>query len=347
MKRIFVVFAAGFLFAASMPAVCAAEIMPKALPASAAGAAERPIKLGTIAPRDSSYHKILLHMGESWRAGGVELKIYPGGVLGGEAEMVRRMKTGALDAALLTVSGLSDIDDSVRALQNMPLLFRSLDEVDFIGAQLRPRLEKNLRARGFVVLFWGDAGWVRFFSKNPVLTPDDLRRAKLFTWAGDPDALEIYKSAGFHPLPLETNDIVTSLQTGLINAVPMPPYIALAAQVYPLAPHMLEINWAPLVGALVVTERAWGRLTPAQQAALARAAAEHGTQIKQRNRQESDEAVEAMKKRGLVVHPLTPELEAAWRREAEAIYPTLRGKLVPADLFDEVRRLLQERRTKR
>ena len=318
-----------------------------ALFTSAITAAERPIKLGTIAPRDSSYHKILLHMGESWRASGVELKIYPGGVLGGEAEMVRRMKTGALDAALLTVSGLSDIDDSVRGLQNMPLMFRSLDEVDYIGEQLRPRLEKKLRAHGFVVLFWGDAGWVRFFSKNPVLTPDDLRRTKLFTWAGDPDAVEIYKSAGVHPLPLETNDIVTSLQTGMINAVPMPPYIALATQVYPLAPHMLEINWAPLVGALVVTERAWDRFTPAQQTALARAAAEHGKQIKQRNRLESDQAVEAMKKRGLVVHPLTPELEAAWRRETEAIYPRLRGKLVPADLFDEVRRLLQERRARR
>ncbi len=329
MKRIFVAFAACAFFAAMVHA------------------AERPIKLGTIAPRDSSYHKILLQMGQSWRASDVELKIYPGGVLGGEAEMVRRMKTGALDAALLTVSGLSDIDDSVRALQNMPLLFRSLDEVDYIGERLRPRLEKALRARGFVVLFWGDAGWVRFFSKAPVLTPDDLRRTKLFTWAGDTDAVTIYKSAGFHPLPLETNDIITSLQTGMINAVPMPPYIALATQVYPLAPHMLEINWAPLVGALVVTERAWNRLTPAQQTALARAAAAHGKLIKQRNRLESDQAVEAMKKRGLVVHPLTPELEAAWRRETEAIYPQLRGKLVPADLFDEVRRLLSERRARR
>lgn len=310
-------------------------------------AAERPVKLGTIAPRDSTYHKLLLQMGQSWHASGVELKIYPGAVLGGEAEMVRRMKTGALDAALLTVSGLSDIDDSVRGLQNMPLVFRSLDEVDYIGERLRPRLEKNLRARGFVVLFWGDAGWVRFFSKKPVLTPDDLRRTKLFTWAGDPDALEIYKDAGFHPLPLETNDIVTSLQTGMIDAVPMPPYIALATQVYPLAPHMLEINWAPLVGAMVVTERTWNRFTPAQQVALARAAAEQGREIKRRNRVESDQAVAAMKKRGLVVHPLTPELEAAWRRETEAIYPRLRGKLVPADLFDEVRRLLQERRARR
>jgi TRAP-type C4-dicarboxylate transport system substrate-binding protein len=310
-------------------------------------AESRPIKLGTIAPRDSSYHKILLRMGESWRASGVELKIYPGGFLGGEAEMVRRMKTGALDAAMLTVAGLSEIDDSVRALQNMPLLFRSLDEVDYIGVKLRPRLEKSLRARGFVVLFWGDAGWVRFFSKNPVLTPDDLRRTKLFTWAGDPDAVALYRSEGFHPLPLETNDIVTSLQTGLINAVPMPPYIALATQVYPLAPHMLEINWAPLCGALVVTEQAWDRLPSVQQAALARAAAQSGQEIQRRNRQESDEAVSAMKKRGLIVHPMTPELDALWRRETEAIYPRLRGRLVPADLFDEVRRLLEERRTQR
>jgi TRAP-type C4-dicarboxylate transport system substrate-binding protein len=107
---------------------------------------------------------------------------------------------------------------------------------------------------------------------------------------------------------------------------------------------MLDLNWAPLVGALVVTERSWNRLTPAVQLQLARAAAESGRQMKARNRIESDLAVEAMKKRHLVVHAVTPATEEAWRKAAEAAYPQIRGRIMPADLFDEVRRLLAEYR---
>lgn len=302
------------------------------------------IKLGTVAPKDSSFDKILVEMGQKWQKHDVVLKIYPGGTLGGEAEMVRRMKNGALDAGLLTVVGLSEIDDSVEALQSMPMMFRSLEEVDFIGEKLRPRLERRLRDKGFVVLFWADAGWVRFFSKSEILRPDDLKRTKLFTWAGDVEATDIYKAAGFRPVPLETNDILPSLQMGMINAVPLPPYVALATQVFKQAPHMLELNWAPLVGAFVITETAWNTFPPATQKALATAAADAGRTMKARNRLESDRAVEVMKKRDLRVHKVPPQFEAEWQRAAEQSYPMIRGRIVPVDLFDEVKRLLSEYR---
>jgi TRAP-type C4-dicarboxylate transport system substrate-binding protein len=307
------------------------------------------IKLGTVAPKDSSFHKILQGMGAKWAAapdGGVALKIYPGGVLGGEADMVKKMRIGQLDAALLTVTGLSQIDDSVEALQSMPMMFRSLEEVDYVGEKLRPRMEKELRAKGFVVLFWADAGWVRFFSKEPVVRPADLKKMKLFTWAGDANSVDIYKAAGYRPVPLETNDILPGLRTGMINAVPLPPYVALTAQVNDAAPNMLELNWAPLVGGFVVTERAWKKLTPQAQTALARAAAGAGRQMKVRNRAESNEAVAAMVKRGLKVQKVTPAVEAEWRKAAEVSYPQVRGKIVPEDLFDEVQRLLKQYRAK-
>ena len=121
------------------------------------------IRLATVAPKASSFHNILVGMGTKWEAQGVELKIYPGGARGGEADVVSLMRNGALDAGLLTAVGLSEIDPSVHALQSVPMLFQSLEEVDYVGERLRPRLEKRLRERGFVVLFWADAGWVRFF----------------------------------------------------------------------------------------------------------------------------------------------------------------------------------------
>ena len=303
------------------------------------------IKLGTIAPKDSSFHRILADMGKQWQAQDVDLKIYAGGVRGGEAEMVQYMRSGALDAALLTGVGLGTIDRSAEAIQSVPMLFRSLQEVDYTLARLQPRLERSLRDKGFVVLFWGDAGWVRFFSKRPITRPDDLRRMKLFAWSSDALAIELYKANGFRPVPLETNDILPGLQTGMIEAIPMPPYLALTTQVSAHAPNMLVIDWSPLVGALVVTEKCWNRLSPERQRELARAAALAGQQMKARNRRESDLAVESMKKRNLHVTALSPSAEAEWSRIAEKTYPRLRGQKIPADLFDEMLRLVGEYRS--
>jgi len=307
--------------------------------------AQQKLKLGTLAPKDSSFQRILTEMGGQWRAQGVELKIYAGGARGGEAEMVSHMRNGALDAGLLTAVGLSEIDPSVHALQSIPMLFQSLAEVDYVGEKLRPRLEKRLRVKGFVVLFWADAGWVRFFSKNRIVRPDDLRKARLFTWAGDVSSVNLYRLNGFQPVALETSDILPALSTGMIDAVPLPPYIALTTQVFVHAPNMLQLDWAPLVGALVITEKRWNLFSPDVQRELARAAADAGVQMKARNRAESNDAVVKMQQRGLHVTAIPPAVEAEWRQMVEEKHAQLRaGGKVPPDLFDEVVRLLVEYR---
>ena len=309
-------------------------------------AAQR-LKLATLAPSGSSYHKSLLTMREAWRkasGGAVDLVVYADGKLGGESDSVGLMSVNSIQAAMLTAIGLAEIEPDVAGLQNIPMGFHDFDEVDYVGQKLQPVLEERLAKKGFVVLFWSDAGWVRFFSKKPVVRPDDLKKLKLFTWAGDPPMLDIYKSAGFQPVPLETADILPSLQTGLIEAAPMPPVFALATQADTRAPFMLDLNWAPLVGACIVRQATWEKLPAAQREQMLKAAAQAGKEIKANSRQEADEAVAAMKKRGLQVTPVSPALEAEWRTAAEEAYPKIRGKIVPADIFDEVLRLLKEYR---
>lgn len=309
-------------------------------------AAER-IRLATLAPTGSSYHKSLLAMREAWRKasnGQVDLIVFADGKLGGEGDTVSLMGINSVQAAMLTAVGLSEIEKAVAGLQSIPMGFRDFDEVDYVGERLQPMLEERLDKKGFVVLFWSDAGWVRFFSRRPVLFPDDLRRQKLFNWAGNPEELQIYRSAGFTAVPLETADILPSLQTGLIDATPAPPVFALAGQIDTRAPHMLEINWAPLVGACVIRKATWERIPAALRGELLKAAQEAGREIKANGRKESDEAVAAMVKRGLKVTKLTPEAEAEWRRVAEEVYPRIRGTIVPADIFDQARKLIAERR---
>lgn len=305
------------------------------------------IKLGTLAPKDSSPHQSLKVMAETWRqapGGGVALTIYTDGTLGGEADMVRRMRIGQIQAALLTSAGLADIDDSATALQTMPLVFRTLDEVDYVREKIHLKLEQRLADKGFIVLFWTDAGWVKFFSRKPVVYPDDLKKQKLFAWAGDNKTIDIIKAAGYQPIPLETADILPGLQTGLIDAVPAPPFFALAGQFYGPAPHMLDMNWSPLAGALIITKKAWDQIPPDARKVVRESAEKAGDDIRTQARKEMTESVDAMKKRGLVVHEMPPEAEAAWRKLAEDAYPRIRGVIVPSDLFDEVQALLKEYR---
>lgn len=298
-----------------------------------------PLRIGTLVPKNSLYHQQLLELGETWRTaqgGGARFVVFTDGSQGGEAELARRMRIGQLQGALMSVVGLREIDPTITALQNLPLLFRNWDEVDHVREKMRPAMEKRFLERGFVVIGWGDAGWVRFFSKEPAFLPDDFKRMKFFAWGSEPEQQAIMKSLGYTPVPLETADILPSMQTGMINVVPSTPYFALASQIFNTAPNMLELNWAPIVGALVVTKKAWDGMSPAGHQALRTSGEKAGIQMRTQARREVDDAVDAMKKRGLVVNRPTPEQMREWNLLAEKLYPRIRGTMVPAETFDEV-----------
>lgn len=297
------------------------------------------IKLGTLAPSGTSYHKQLLLLRDRWTkasGGAVQVVVYPDGRQGTESEMVSAMGTGNLQAGLLTAAGLSQIEPAVVALQSMPLTFRSLEEVDYVAEKMRPMLEERMQKKGFRVLFWSDSGWVRFFSKEPVVNPDDLRKLKVFSWAGGKGEYEAWKAGRFNPVSLEPTEIFSSLSTGIITAAPMPPFFALATQIDTAAPHMLELNWAPLVGALVVRDDTWMRVSADAREELLKMAAETGKEVKHLGRLESQESVTAMQKRKLTVHAVTPEALALWDTAVAQIQDKVRGPIVPTDLYDAV-----------
>jgi len=309
--------------------------------------AQTRIRLATMLPSGTSYHHSLQEMGEKWKKasnGSLALTIYADSNMGSESEIVRRMRVGQLQAAVLTVAGLSDIDPAVGALQKMPLVYRTLDEAGYVRDRLAPDLNRRLADKGFVVLFWADGGWVRFFSRGPAIVPQDFKKMKIFVTAGDVAQSELYKSAGFNPVLLEWSDTLTSLQTGMIDAVPTIPFHALANQFYLSTHHMLELNWLPLVGALIMTKKSWDALQPAQQEAMLKSAAECSQEFQMLGRKESQESVEAMQKRGLQVQLVDKDAEEAWQQFSEGFYPKIRGNLVPADMFDKVMQILRDYR---
>jgi len=264
------------------------------------------------------------------------LTIYPDGTMGSEADMVRRMRLGQLQAALVTTTGITEIEPGAAGLQTIPKAFRSLEEVDYIGEKLQPMLEKRMEAKGFVVLFWSDTGFVRFFAKQPMISPGDLRKTKLFVSANRAEELKIYRLAGCNPVSVEVADILPGLQTGLIDCVCMPPTIALAIQLDSAAPNMLEMNWVPLVGAAIINKKTWDSMSPETQAAVRKSAKEAGKLIKADGRRENAESIEALRKRGAKIHPLPKDVEAEWDRLVEDTWPKIRGTVVPADIYDLV-----------
>jgi len=313
----------------------------------APASAQTRIRLATLLPQGSSQYQVLEKMGQDWRTsttGGVALTIYGGGAMGSEEDSVRRMRIGQLQAATLSVGGLSAIDPSVGALQKIPMLYRSLEEEEYVRAKMEPELERRLEQKGFVVLFWADAGWVQIFSRQLIARPDDLKKTKVFVTADDNNEVELIKGLQIQPVPLEWTDVLVGLQTGLVDVVPTTPFLCLAAQYDLAAKHLLQLNYVPLIGATVITKKAWDSLTPAQRDAMHAAAQEAGKQMQIRSRAESGQAIEAMKKRGLQVHPVPPAVEVEWRQFLEGVYPKLRGVIVPADVFDEIQSLLSSYR---
>ncbi len=316
--------------------------------ATAASAAETVvIKFASMAPKGSAWDLSIRETDEAWREasdGTVRMRIFSG-TLGDESDIMRRMRIGQIDVASVTMAALSTIDPALMAM-NIPMAFASDDELEYVWQRMKPRWEALLRGKGYIVLNWGSAGWVRFFTKAPVERIDDLRALKLFIWTtGEVTTIEmLWKRMGFQPVPLSSVDILPGLQTGMISAFQSPPIMALGNQWFPFTGWMSDLKWGPVLGATVVRAETWNRIPPETRAALETIARDKGAEmIEVVHRMERD-AVAAMVKHGLKVVAVPPDALGEWQREVESVYPAMRGTMIPAAAFDEVLELRDEYR---
>ncbi|MFY9725154.1 MAG: TRAP transporter substrate-binding protein DctP [Bryobacteraceae bacterium] len=320
----------------------------------AVGARAQRIDMATLAPADSTWFQVMENMGAEWKkisGGSVHLVIHPGGVLGDEPECVRRLNQRSIQAAGLSGAGLGDIDKGVACLQ-IPMMFASYQELDYVRDRIAPKLEQRLWQKGYQVLYWSDVGWVQFFSATPVQRLDDLRKLRMFTWAGDVAEEELWRANRFRVVPLPATDIITQLKMHNLDAVPETALYAETTQLYTLTPYLCDVKWAPLVGATVISRQVWDAIPAPQRDAMLAAAHKSGEALKEDIRSQGERAVTTMMagqpgKKTLkltVTHP-DPAAMAEWRRETESMYPKMKGDIVPPDLFDEVQKLRDEYRS--
>jgi TRAP-type C4-dicarboxylate transport system substrate-binding protein len=300
------------------------------------------LKLATQAPVNSSWHKALLDMGAEWdqkTSGRVKLTVYAGGTQGDEISTIRMMRPGVdqLQANLLTIAGLSQIDNAFDAF-GMPFFFQNDDETLAVLQKLTPVLDQKLESKGFHRVAWGSAGWVQLFSKRPLRTLAEVKQAKLFTSHGDDRMVQWYKANGFNPVALSANDIPAQLKlsTGMIDTAPSPPYPALMLQIFRDAKFMLDVHVAPLLGALVITNNAWTKISAADQKIVSDAAAAFERKVLAEAPKLDADSINTMKTRGLTVTTLDPKARAEFQAAAEQLVSTMRGNMVPADVYDMV-----------
>ena len=306
------------------------------LHASAVQAAEEvEIKFAHPVPSGTLWDKALEEMGAEWlqsSQGQVRIKIYPRGVAGPDDTVIRKLQLGQLHAASLSYVGLTRLDDAFEVF-TIPLFFDSYEEFFYVIDKMEPVLKQRLDAKGLVLLSWGLGGWTYLFSRSPIEELEDLKRMDLFTAAGDAKMVQIYKRNGYSPVALDTTDIPSGLQTGMFDALPTTPLLALAFQFYRSTKNMNDFGLAPVIGATVITKSAWKRIPEQHRAAILESAKRAETRLREEIPGQEKAAVEQMKRRGLKVTS-SRDLEN-WRREADRFCESLRGTVVPTEIFDQ------------
>jgi TRAP-type transport system periplasmic protein len=296
------------------------------------------IKMATIVPANSSWHKALLEMGSAWsKATGdrVALRVYEGGTQGDERTVIRMLRPGVdqMQSSLLTLPGLAEIDDAFNVF-GLPFFFQTDEEATHVRTKLTSLFEKRLEAKGLKLIAWGSGGWVQLFSKTPIKTLDEVKKAKIYTSEGDDKMVNWYKNNGFNPLAIRSADIPGALKTGMINATPMPPYPALVLQIFQDAKYMLDVRLAPLLGGIVVTNTAWNRVSADDRIKLIEAAKAFEKRMNAEAPAQDASSVKAMVARGLTVTPLDQKARAEFQAAAEKLVASARGTMVPEDVFN-------------
>ena len=301
------------------------------------------VKLATLAPEGTEWHGMLLDMGQEWKKSSkksVHLRVYPGGVIGDERDMVRKMRIGQIHAAAITTEGLSEIVPDFSAYY-VPLAFQNSEDVMSVTESLLPSLEKKLEEQGFKLLHIGELGWAYWFTSKPIKTPNDLKSMKIFTWAGDFKWERLWEKAGYNPVPLASVDILSGLQTGLINSFSTIPLYALSQQSFGIAKHMLDLKWGVLMAGIVIDNRVWSRISKKYHDDLINITKSIQNKQKNLNANAEKESIQAMQEYGLQVHSIDENGLKIWKDEVKKMEPELRGNIIPAEIFDKVIELTQ------
>lgn len=315
------------------------------LPASAA-APQIEFKIATIAPEGSTWMKLMHELDERVRTetgGSVGFKFYPGGQQGSDIDVLRKIRSGQLQGGGLTGVGLGEIEPSLRIME-LPFMFRDSNEVELAHEMLDPTFEQRLRGRGFELLGWAEVGFVYLYSQQPVRGTDDLRPLKMWLWEGDPLAKALLDELGVSPVPLNITDVLTSLQTGIINTVYTTPYGCLSLQWFTRLKYVTDLRISHAMGAVVISKKDYDKLSPAEIETVRRLSADVFGRLNAATRQQNDEALAVLLQQGLQRVAPDEASTAAFRVIGQRVWERMTGVLYERDLLERLTAALEQSR---
>ena len=303
------------------------------------------LKFATIAPAGTTWMKEIKAGAKKVKErtdGRVKLKFYPGGVMGNDQIVHRKIKIGQLHGGAFTQGGLAKVDPVINAM-GLPMQFRSLEEVDYVRERIEPLMKERLEAAGFVILGISEGGFARILSKNPMQDLETLRASKVWVPEGDDVGLTVFKDLGITPISLPIADVFTGLQTGLIETVPVNPTSAIAFQWHSSTAYMTDVPIVYLTGILAIERKTFSKLDPADQAVLREEMGAVFRRLDDINRRDNQAALEALQQQGIeMVSPEPGEVER-WRQiSADSIDNMVDQGVMSADVVEQVRSYLRE-----
>lgn len=285
-----------------------------------AGLQAATLKIATLSPPGSAWMVAMEAAGERIAAeteGRVALRFYPGGVMGDDTAVLRKIRFGQLQGAALTTGALQNDFTDVQ-LYNLPMLFRDFEEVDALRAQFDPQLLAGLEEAGWVAFGFAEAGFAHAMSKVEVTTLSEARALKVWFPSGDAGAEAALRGFGLTPVPLGIADVLPGLQTQLIDAIAAPPVAAVALQWFTQLRAVLDLPFMYVYGTLALQRKAFERLSVEDQAVLRRVLTETFSAIGARNRADHKQAMAALEAQGLRFLSPSPEARNAWVTAAAA-----------------------------
>lgn len=305
------------------------------------------LKIGSLGPVDTPWDDAMRRLSLRWKEisnGRVQLKIYPGGIAGDEADMIRKVRLGQLDGVALSGTGLNRITSDILALI-LPLFFRDNEELQYVLDNTFDEFAEIIEDKGFQLVGLASSGWIRLFGKEPIVTPDDLQDQRLAVSAEDEEILYTWRAMGFDAVPLHTTEILAGLQAGMAEAFHTPPLIAAIYQWFALAPNMSAIDIAPLITGFVIGERSWRRVPNDLKEELVQAGREIMTPLYEDVLVFEKQAVDIMLANGLSIAQMTDDDLAKWDHIVQQGHDILVGTSIEPAVYDKVKALRDEYRS--
>ncbi|MFH1017165.1 MAG: TRAP transporter substrate-binding protein DctP, partial [Pseudomonadota bacterium] len=268
--------------------------------------------------------------------GELAFQVYAGGILGDEVDVVRKMRIGQVQAVAFTGMGLGELLPEVRVLE-LPFLAQTDAQVDRLTDRLFDHFERSYREKGSVLLGFVPVGFVYMLSDSPIHSIEELKKTKMWIWEGDPLARALFQAAGVSGIPLSLPDVLTSLQTKLINAVYGTPLAAIALQWHTKVHWRTDLAITHATGGLLVTQAAFSKLPAKYQALLKSESRSLCKQLAAEGRKENAEALKVLEKEGVRTAAVQPKDREAFEALAPKVAQAQVGKLFSADLLNRAR----------